>query len=320
MGTTGNVSSTLQTHTLTRPFPLSLPPFSPCTQVVEMAPAQGLSKKTREAMFADSLRLTGAAKYLCAGTVEFLVDKKGRHFFIEVNPRVQVCRRILWSLPPSLPPSLHPLPLPPPLTCWAFCFVFDCPCFLPFSLPSSPSCFLCCLCYSSCTSPPSPPPLCSPRSSHTHFSHDQVEHTVTEEVTGIDIVQSQIRLAGGSSLEDLGLTQEKIKTSGYAMQCRVTTEVRYSPLSPSLPPSRPAKSLRLIPSQVPSHPLPPSPTPSLPPSLPHSFPSFLSQDPSRDFQPDSGCIDVFRVPGGMGVRIDDGPGEYLYLYMYIYIL
>lgn len=57
-----------------------------------------------------------------------------------------------------------------------------------------------------------------------------MEHTVTEEVTGIDIVQSQIRLAGGASLEDLGLVQEKIKTSGYAMQCRVTTEVRY-PLS-----------------------------------------------------------------------------------------
>ncbi len=52
----------------------------------------------------------------------------------------------------------------------------------------------------------------------------QVEHTVTEEVTGIDIVQSQIRLASGATLADLGLAQEKIKTSGYAMQCRVTTE------------------------------------------------------------------------------------------------
>jgi len=69
-----------------------------------MAPAQGLSKKTREAMFADSLRLTGAAKYLCAGTVEFLVDKKGRHFFIEVNPRVQV--RASSRPSPSFPPCL----------------------------------------------------------------------------------------------------------------------------------------------------------------------------------------------------------------------
>ena len=136
-----------------------------------MAPAEGLPEATRQALFQDSLRLTGAAKYLCAGTVEFLVDKQGRHFFIEVNPRVQV------------------------------------------------------------------------------------EHTVTEEVTGIDVVQSQIRLAAGASLEELGLVQEKIKTYGYAMQCRVTTE-----------------------------------------------------DPSRDFQPDSGHIEVFRAPGGMGIRIDDGPG------------
>ncbi|TFJ84262.1 hypothetical protein NSK_004253 [Nannochloropsis salina CCMP1776] len=140
-------------------------------KVVEMAPAEGLPEATRQALFQDSLRLTGAAKYLCAGTVEFLVDKQGRHFFIEVNPRVQV------------------------------------------------------------------------------------EHTVTEEVTGIDVVQSQIRLAAGASLEELGLVQEKIKTYGYAMQCRVTTE-----------------------------------------------------DPSRDFQPDSGHIEVFRAPGGMGIRIDDGPG------------
>lgn len=52
----------------------------------------------------------------------------------------------------------------------------------------------------------------------------QVEHTVTEEVTGIDIVQSQLRIAAGATLADLGLVQERIKTSGYAMQCRVTTE------------------------------------------------------------------------------------------------
>jgi len=83
----------------------------------------------------------------------------------------------------------------------------------------------------------------------------QVEHTVTEEVTGIDIVQSQILIASGKTLEEIGLVQDKIKTNGYAMQCRVTTE-----------------------------------------------------DPSQDFRPDTGTIDVFRMPGGMGIRLDDGPG------------
>ncbi|XP_063976631.1 pyruvate carboxylase, mitochondrial [Diachasmimorpha longicaudata] len=52
----------------------------------------------------------------------------------------------------------------------------------------------------------------------------QVEHTVTEEITGIDLVQSQIRIAEGMTLPELGMTQEKISPQGYAIQCRVTTE------------------------------------------------------------------------------------------------
>ena len=54
----------------------------------------------------------------------------------------------------------------------------------------------------------------------------QVEHTVTEEVTGIDIVQSQIRIAEGKTLaEATGVArQEDIHLSGHALQCRVTTE------------------------------------------------------------------------------------------------
>ena len=55
----------------------------------------------------------------------------------------------------------------------------------------------------------------------------QVEHTVTEEVTGIDIVKSQILVAQGTPLSDpeinLG-SQADIKTNGFAIQCRVTTE------------------------------------------------------------------------------------------------
>jgi len=54
----------------------------------------------------------------------------------------------------------------------------------------------------------------------------QVEHTVTEEVTGIDIVQAQIRIAEGATLaEATGMpSQQDITLSGHAIQCRVTTE------------------------------------------------------------------------------------------------
>ncbi|MGI8307882.1 pyruvate carboxylase [Saccharopolyspora hattusasensis] len=52
----------------------------------------------------------------------------------------------------------------------------------------------------------------------------QVEHTVTEEVTDADLVQSQLRIAAGETLEDLGMTQDAIRLRGAALQCRITTE------------------------------------------------------------------------------------------------
>lgn len=53
----------------------------------------------------------------------------------------------------------------------------------------------------------------------------QVEHTVTEEVTGIDLVQTQIRLADGDSLGELGLDAPDIaEPRGYAIQARVNME------------------------------------------------------------------------------------------------
>jgi pyruvate carboxylase len=54
----------------------------------------------------------------------------------------------------------------------------------------------------------------------------QVEHTVTEMVTGIDLVKAQIRIAMGHRLggKELDFGQESISVSGYAIQCRVTTE------------------------------------------------------------------------------------------------
>jgi len=109
-------------------------------KVVEMAPAFRLDRAVREALWSDATKLARAVDYRNAGTVEFLVDRDGRHYFIEVNPRIQV------------------------------------------------------------------------------------EHTVTEEVTGVDLVQAQILIAGGAMLSDLGLSQERIDTRGVAIQCRVTTE------------------------------------------------------------------------------------------------
>ncbi|MGA4507977.1 pyruvate carboxylase [Propionibacteriaceae bacterium G1746] len=52
----------------------------------------------------------------------------------------------------------------------------------------------------------------------------QVEHTVTEEVTDVDLVASQMRIAAGESLADLGLTQQGIHLNGFALQARITTE------------------------------------------------------------------------------------------------
>ena len=54
----------------------------------------------------------------------------------------------------------------------------------------------------------------------------QVEHTVTEEVLGVDLVKSQLAVADGATLGSLGLAQAYIpKPRGYAMQLRVNMEV-----------------------------------------------------------------------------------------------
>ncbi|MFO1106838.1 MAG: pyruvate carboxylase [Amaricoccus sp.] len=54
----------------------------------------------------------------------------------------------------------------------------------------------------------------------------QVEHTVTEEVTGIDIVRAQILIAEGATLAEATgkASQDEIKLNGHAIQCRITTE------------------------------------------------------------------------------------------------
>jgi pyruvate carboxylase len=52
----------------------------------------------------------------------------------------------------------------------------------------------------------------------------QVEHTVTEEVTDVDLVAAQLRIAAGETLASMGLRQESIQVRGAALQCRITTE------------------------------------------------------------------------------------------------
>src|SRR6478735_2898911 len=52
----------------------------------------------------------------------------------------------------------------------------------------------------------------------------QVEHTVTEEVTDVDLVQAQLRIASGETLADLGLSQDTVRLRGAALQSRITTE------------------------------------------------------------------------------------------------
>jgi pyruvate carboxylase len=109
-------------------------------KVIEVAPAVGLEPALRDRICADAVSFARNIGYVNAGTVEFLLDERGRHVFIEMNPRIQV------------------------------------------------------------------------------------EHTVTEEITDIDLVASQIRIAAGETLDDLGLRQQDIHIRGAALQCRITTE------------------------------------------------------------------------------------------------
>lgn len=59
-------------------------------KVVEFAPSLSLTQKTREELCTAALKIAGQVKYRNAGTVEFLLDKEGNWYFIEMNPRIQV--------------------------------------------------------------------------------------------------------------------------------------------------------------------------------------------------------------------------------------
>ena len=95
-------------------------------KVIELAPAPNLLRRAAAKICADAVAFARQIGYTCAGTVEFLLDERGHHVFIECNPRIQV------------------------------------------------------------------------------------EHTVTEEITDVDLVASQLRIAAGETLADLGLSQERL--------------------------------------------------------------------------------------------------------------
>lgn len=59
-------------------------------KVVEFTPAISITEEQRTAICDDALKIARAVNYRSAGTVEFLVDKNGNHYFIEMNPRIQV--------------------------------------------------------------------------------------------------------------------------------------------------------------------------------------------------------------------------------------
>ncbi len=59
-------------------------------KVVEYAPAWSVPAEVRERLLADAVKVARHVGYVNAGTVEFLVDKAGNHYFIEMNPRIQV--------------------------------------------------------------------------------------------------------------------------------------------------------------------------------------------------------------------------------------
>jgi pyruvate carboxylase len=67
-------------------------------KVVESAPSLALTERQRTAICEDALRIGRSVSYRSAGTVEFLVDQEGRHYFIEVNPRIQVEHTVTESI------------------------------------------------------------------------------------------------------------------------------------------------------------------------------------------------------------------------------
>src|SRR5438034_3746525 len=59
-------------------------------KLLEESPACAISDETRAGLYRAALTVAAAVNYMSAGTVEFIVDAEGRHYFIEMNTRIQV--------------------------------------------------------------------------------------------------------------------------------------------------------------------------------------------------------------------------------------
>lgn len=59
-------------------------------KIIEEAPSQSLTSEQQKLIYKDAIKLAKSVNYLGAGTVEFLLDKNGRHYFLEMNTRIQV--------------------------------------------------------------------------------------------------------------------------------------------------------------------------------------------------------------------------------------
>ena len=58
--------------------------------MVEFTPAFSVPESVRQALYDDAVKIAKHVGYVNAGTLEFLVDRDGHHYFIEMNPRIQV--------------------------------------------------------------------------------------------------------------------------------------------------------------------------------------------------------------------------------------
>lgn len=106
-------------------------------KVLEEAPSPVMTEELRKEMGEAAVKAAKAVNYKNAGTIEFLLDKHGDYYFMEMNTRIQV------------------------------------------------------------------------------------EHPITEMITGVDLLKEQIKIANG---EELSFTQEDIKISGHAIECRINAE------------------------------------------------------------------------------------------------